>query len=233
MKNEVKIWHLILGLFGVMVIIITIVFMMFSSMGLKVNAVNSNIVVAVITTIGVLGAAAIAKDYKSQKIADNKPDLSTPNYDDMIGHLIDNIQERMNAYRCAYWVYTNGTYTGDDYSMQNCSMVVEKNKEDVVDVIAEMQMIPKVQFRRNISPLRDHDYHISYEDEHKDSLANFNAAYGVKTAIYFKVKNGDKWTGVLGISYNESHHPIPLEDIGWVLVQVSRIEAIIRSMKKK
>jgi len=233
MKNEAKIWHLVVGFFAAMVIVLTVVFMMFSSMGLKPTPGSKDIVVTLITTIGVLGSAIIVRDVKKQKEADNKPDLSTPNYDDMIGHILDNIQEKYNVYRCAYWVYTNGTYTGDDYSMQNCSMVVEKNKAGVRDVITEMQMIPKVQFRRNITPLRTNPYYISFEDQHDDPLAHFNKNYGIRTAIYFKALNKGKWTGVLGLGFNSSEFPLNEDDIGWIQVQIARIEAIVSNIKKR
>jgi len=233
MKNGARIWHLIVGLFGVMIIILTIVFMMFSSMGIKPTSISKDIVITFMTCVTTLSAAIIAKDYKKRKDAENKPDLSEPNYDDLIGDIVGNIQERFGAYRCAYWVYTNGTYTGDDYSMQNCSMVVERNAEGVMEVIADMQMIPKVQFRRNITPLKEAPYHISYEDDYNDRLAHFNLACGIKTAIFFKCLNGSKWTGVLGVGFNESQYPIDEDDISWTLMQISRIEAIIRNIKKR
>ncbi len=233
MKNEAKIWHLIVGLIGAMMVVLAIVFMMFSSMGMHPTFINTQIVVAIVSSLGTIGAATIARDFKKKKDLDNKPDLSELNYDDVLGPIISSIQEKFDLFRCAYWVYTNGTYTGDDHGLQNCSMVVEKNREGVREVIGEMQMIPKIQFRRNISPLRENLYHISHEDEHDDALAHFNAGYGIKTALFFKAMNRGRWTGVLGIGFDESKRKITDDEIAWISIQVSRIEAIIRNLKNK
>jgi len=112
-------------------------------------------------------------------------------------------------------------------------MVVERNREGVRDVIQEMQMIPKVQFRRNITPLREQQFHISYEERHNDALAHFNKNYGIKSAIYFKALNKGKWTGVLGLGFNSSEFPLNEDDIGWIQVQIARIEAIVSNIKKR
>ena len=232
MKKEVKVWHLLVSVVIVMIVMLFAYMLMLKSNGGKVNHIGDNIIVSIITSISTVLVAIIAGIFREKQIEENKPDLGELNYDDVIGHIIDSIQERFNVYRCAYWCYTNGIYTGDNYGLQNFSMVVEKNQEGVHEVIQEMQMIPKQRFRRNITPLRMNAYHISYEDEHNDPLAMYNISYGVKTAIFFKVINRGKWTGVLGLGFNESHKIISEEDIAWLLVQVGRIESKIQSINE-
>jgi len=233
MKQDAKLWHLVVGIIGSMFIVLTIFFMALSESGGKSSKVSENIVIATISSITAISVAIIAAKYKEKKKEEDKPDLSEPNYDDLIGEIISNIQEKFNVYRCAYWAYSNGTYTADGYGLQNCSMMVERNRHGVREVISDMQMIPKVVFKRNISPLRDRQYHISHEDIETDALAHLNQGLGVRTGIFFRVMNNTKWTGVLGLGYDISNHEIHEDDLAYISVQVSRIEALIKNFKRK
>jgi hypothetical protein len=235
MRKEIrmKLWHLIFAIIAGMFAVLTAFFMVLSASGGKSTKISENIVIVIISSITSVSVAIIAAKYKESKKDEEKPDLGEPNYDDFLGDIMANIRDRFNVYRCAYWAYSNGTYTADGYGLQNCSMMVERNRDRVRDVIMDMQLIPKTVFQRNLLPLRDQAYHITYEDQHDDSLGHLNQGLGVKTAIFFKVRNSGKWTGVLGLGFDISKHQISEDDIAYVSLQVSRIEAIIKQIKNK
>lgn len=160
----------------------------------------------------------------------SKPDLADPEYPDLIEHITREIQAELGAHRVQYWAAQNGESTLDGHSIKKLSMVVENNAEGVDNVILEMQNIPSVAFKRNIDLMRkSNGYIYSEESEYSDTLAKTYRAYGIQTGYFFKVNNLKKkmWTGILVVAFDEKKNELCDTQLGWLQMQLNRIEGII------
>jgi hypothetical protein len=194
---------------------------------------------ALIAATAVLLAKPVENYFEKRKklreqlrLLNEKPDLSDEDYYDKIGEILEHIQEATQAHRVFYLAAQNGEKTLDNYSIKKLSMMVEKNAEGVDDIIQDIQNVPVVVFKRNINALKESPsgYHVTEESDLIDRLSRINVSYGVNTLLSFKVlniKHNEKWTGILGIGFEECSRPIAETEIAWCSLQVSRIESII------
>lgn len=172
--------------------------------------------------------------YTEQKKKKNKPDLSDPDYDDLIGEDLDDIGKNFESIRCTYWSFTNGTITADGYSNKSLSMMAERNRYGVDNLIREMQNIPTMNFKRNLNLLRDAEsLIICYEHNKEDALGKFHRYYGFNTNIFVKVYNGNRWTGILGLNFEDLNIEFPEEKLAWLTFQASKIGNKLKSFSNK
>lgn len=200
---------------------------------------DSSVQSAIIAAAAVILAKPIENFFEKRKqkkeqirLLQEKPDLSDEDYYDRIGEILEHIQEETQAHRVFYLAAQNGEKTLDNYSIKKLSMMVEKNAEGVDDIIQEIQNVPVVTFKRNINLLKESrsGYSVTNESDLTDRLSRINVSYGMNTLLGFKVmniKHGEKWTGILGIGFEEQNRPIAETEIAWCSLQVSRIEPII------
>ena len=197
---------------------------------------------ALIAAVAVIAAKPIEnfflrrKERKKQDLLSlEKPDLSDDDYCDLIGEVLDGIQKETQAHRVFYLAAQNGEKTLDGYSIKKLSMMAEKNANGVDNIIGEIQNVPTITFKRNVANLKDSPsgYFVSNESELTDRLSRINVSYGINTLLGFKVLNikyGEKWTGILGIGFEEQEHRLAETEIAWCSLQVSRIESIISKL---
>lgn len=171
-------------------------------------------------------------DHKAKRVS--KPDLSDPDYDDVLSENLHEICKTLEAMRVSYWAFTNGTMTADGYSMKNLSMMAESNRDGVDSLIREMQNIPCINFKRNLTLLRDADSLIvCHEHDKTDTLGRFHQYYGFNTCIFVKVFNGGKWTGIIGLNFEDKNIEFTEQHLAWLSVQSSVIGAKLKSFTKK
>jgi hypothetical protein len=196
---------------------------------------TSDSFISAVSAATVAGVFILAEKRYSHYLASKKPkaDLNDTDYIDVLKHITDIIQYETSAYRVNYWAVQNGENTLDGFSIKKLSMVVESNTEGIDNIISEMQSIPTVAFKRNIDKLKLVDSYIySKEYELNDSLSQTHRAYGVQSAYFFKVKNLKKkmWTGILSVCFEDKHDTLDESQLGWVEMQVKKIEGIISQL---
>jgi hypothetical protein len=180
----------------------------------------------------IIAIGSAVKWWNEHKLKKNKPDLADDDYDDLIGGIMQGICDKVDAYRTAYWAFTNGTKTGDGYSLKYFSVMVEKNRPGVSSVLLEMQNLPVAGFKRNMIKLKATErFILTDETKETDELSKFHAAYNVKTALFFKINTNGRWNGILGITF-DTERIITAEEEAWLLAQVGRIEHEIFKMNK-
>lgn len=170
--------------------------------------------------------------WKRWGIDSQKPDLADEDYEDMIGEIMSDIQNRFQAHRTAYFAGQNGEKTLDGHSLKKLSMMVEKNAEGVDEIKKEMQNVPRFKFKRNIDLLKNSETGsiVTYESTINDQLSELNRSYGCETLITVRVnniKNRTLWTGLLTVCFEEVERAVYDTELAWLAFQVSRIEVII------
>jgi hypothetical protein len=192
-----------------------------------------NIVGSLITAGATLFGLWAEKQWKDRK----KPDLSDKDYEDLLNPIIQQIKEEFNPYRLSYFSFHNGEKTFDGYSLKNLSMMVESNADGVDDIILELQKVPVIAFKRQMSQLRDapkdEPIIVTYEGGINDKLAELYRSFGMNTVIVAKTQNYKKknpWSGFIVLGFQEQHKVISAEKLSWLRVQVLRINEIISEL---
>lgn len=185
----------------------------------------------VLTSLITASSSLIAIWLKEHLTKKAKPDLSDPDFEDLIRPILDNIQEHIDAHRVAFFEGRNGTNTLSGYHIKTITMVSESNRGDVSDIKSELKDISIETFARNIKALRktSEKYIVSFENDFRDDLAHLNLQYGKKTIYAFKVHTSfDKWTGILVVSFDQEYKTLNESQVSWLKAQSSRIGSILK-----
>ncbi len=183
-------------------------------------------------TLGI-GAVVVYQWWDGRRKEAKKPDLGDMDYEDLLGEDLELLQSRTEAMRVTYWAFTNGTMTADNYSVKNLSCMVERNREGVDSIIHELQRIPCIKFRRNLAAMREAEtYIVTHEHNKNDALAQFHKYYGLNSNIFVKVFNKGKWTGIIGLNFEDIEMEFSPELLSWITFQTSIIGNKLKQLKK-
>jgi len=189
------------------------------------TTVATSLVTSVITSLTTLTGIWLTEKIRAGK----KPDLSDPDFEDLLKPVLDTIQEETKAHRVFFWEGRNGSNTLSGYHIKTLNMVVESNADGVENIRAELQDVPADLLKRNMKKLAVvDDYIVSCEYLEQDELAFLYKNYGIDTLVAFKIRTKfDKWTGVLMVGFKT---PQKLSDteLSWLKTQAGRISSLLK-----
>lgn len=189
------------------------------------TAVATSLVTSVITSLTTLTGIWLTEKIRSGR----KPDLSDPDFEDLLKPVLDTIQEETKAHRVFFWEGRNGSNTLSGYHIKTLNMVVESNADGVDNIRGELQDVPADLLKRNMKKLGSvDDYIVSYEHQEHDELAYLYKNYGIDTLIAFKIRTRfDKWTGVLMVAF-AGHCQLSDTELSWLKTQAGRISSLLK-----
>lgn len=184
------------------------------------------LITSLITSATTLGGIFLNEKLKKLKT----PDLGDPDFEDLIGDIIDNISKELNANRVMFWEGKNGTNTLSGYHLKTLNLMLESNAPGSYDVKEELQDVPVIAFKRNIKQLSGSEDGIivSKEYEIQDELSALHKSYQNETVVCLKITTkANKWTSILMVGF-KGYREISNEECAWLKLQAGRIGVILK-----
>lgn len=180
------------------------------------------------TASAIVVALIAAKwEYKKRK-AKEIPDLSEIDLAEKAAPALQKIFDEHKPACVLYFEGSNGVKTLSGFHLKKISCI-EEIWEDGRTTIDQMQQIPTVLFRRNISKLQatSDDYIISDETKFDDSLAKLHFSNGIATIAAYKIYSKNKWTGLCVVGWKENIETIDPLTYNSILFQVARLHDLV------